>query len=351
MKDKVLVAMSGGVDSSVAAFLLAEDGYDVTGVTMCLGVTREGDKVRCCGRDAVEDARAVCDRLKIDHFAVDFAEQMKESVIDAFISEYRRGRTPNPCLDCNRHLKFGLLLELARAMGFRRLATGHYARIAEQGGRARLLRPTDLQKDQTYFLYTIRREDLPSISFPLGGVTKAAVRDIARQAGLPVADKEESQDICFVPDEGYRAFLEETGDAGTPGDIVDRDGAILGRHRGIALYTIGQRSGLGISAPTPLYVTRIDTDMNRIVVGKKEDLRARGLIAADLNILADGLPGEAEAKIRYRKRAASCRVAVQGERLRVMFAEPQESVTPGQAVVLYQGDEVLGGGVIEEALP
>ena len=351
MRGKVLTALSGGVDSSVAAYLLAEDGYAVTGVTMCLGVEDQDDRTRCCGRDAIEDARRVCDRLKIDHYVMDFKDAMKESVIDKFMEEYSRGRTPNPCIDCNRYLKFGILLAKARALGFDYLVTGHYARIDRSDGRTRLLRPKDRMKDQTYFLYPIHPGDLASILFPLGDLLKQEVRSIARKAGLPVAEKAESQDLCFVTRKDYRQFIVDRGGRRSiEGDIVDGQGNILGRHRGIVFYTIGQRSGLGVSAKTPLYVTGIDPETNRIVVGQKAQLKARGLVAADLNLFQDRLPGEAEAKIRYRKKPSPCRVFPEGQRLRLIFREEQESITPGQAVVLYRGDAVLGGGVIEEVL-
>ena len=351
MRGKVLTALSGGVDSSVAAYLLAEAGYTVTGVTMCLGVEEQDDRTRCCGREAIEDAKRVCDRLKIDHYVMDFKDAMQESVIDKFVAQYSRGRTPNPCIDCNRYLKFGILLAKARALGFEYLATGHYARIDRSGDRTRLLRPQDKVKDQTYFLYPIRPGDLASVLFPLGDLLKGEVRDIARKAGLPVAEKAESQDLCFVTRKDYRQFILDRGDRRSiEGDIVDGQGNILGRHRGIEFYTIGQRSGLGISAKTPLYVIGIDPDTNRIVVGQKAQLKARGLVAADLNLFQEMLPGEAEAKIRYRKKPSPCRVFHEGERLRLIFREQQESITPGQAVVLYREDDVLGGGVIEEVL-
>jgi len=352
MSKKVLVAMSGGVDSSVAALLLTEGGYQAAGVTMCLGVAEEGDRTRCCGRDAVDDARRVCDRLHIPHYVMDYAGELEEKVIDKFASEYLRGRTPNPCIDCNRYLKFGTLLAKAKAIGFDYLATGHYARIEKRADEWCLLESRNGSKDQTYFLYPMAMSDLPSILFPLGDMIKEDVRALARQAGLPIAEKAESQDICFVIGDYRQFILEKYGDRapGPAGDMIDRSGRVLGRHRGLLFYTIGQRSGLGISAPTPRYVIDVDAGNNRIVIGAKEDLMAPGLIAGDLNLLVDRLPEEAKAKIRYRKKAAPCRIEKIGERLRLMFAEPQESITPGQAVVLYEGDRVLGGGVIEEVI-
>jgi tRNA-specific 2-thiouridylase len=346
-KKKVLAAMSGGVDSSAAACLLKEAGYDVTGVTMCLGLREDGDRTRCCGLDAIDDAKRVCDQLQIPHFVFDFAGEMRERVINKFTAEYLLGRTPNPCIDCNRFLKFGSLLGKARVMGFDYLATGHYARIEKRANSWRLLRPKDRNKDQTYFLYQIKEDDLSSLLFPLGLLNKDEVRILANKAGLHVAQKAESQDICFVTESSYGKFFQEQKVTALTGEIVDKAGRILGRHKGIIYYTIGQRGGLGISAKTPLYVVEIDAVKNKIVVGEKKDLYSGGLIAGDINLLTAELPGKVEAKIRYRKKPACCSVQKDGDRLKVVFDEAQESITPGQAVVLYRGDEVLGGGVIE----
>jgi len=346
--------MSGGVDSSVAALLLKEGGYDVTGMTMCLGVADGGDseKATCCGSTAIEDARGICARLGIPHYVLDYSAQLEEQVIRKFISEYGRGRTPNPCIDCNRYLKFGKLLATARSSGFDFLATGHYAEIGREGESYFLKRPRDRKKDQTYFLYPIVSEALPLILFPLAPFTKEEVRMMARQADLPVAEKAESQDICFVKQKNYQAFVEGKGLRSKPGVIVDLAGKKLGEHRGVPFYTIGQRSGLGISSPSPLYVVSLDALANRVVVGDKSNLHARGLIAGDLNILAAGgrLPSVAEAKIRYRKKAARCALFLDEDKLKVIFEETQEAITPGQAVVCYQNDRVVAGGVIEEVL-
>ena len=352
MGNRVLVAMSGGVDSSVAAFLLKEQGYDITGATMRLEVrAAEGEKPRCCGPNAVDDARRVCDRLGVPHECFDYASALEEQVIRPFIDEYSRGRTPNPCVNCNRFLKFGALLDKAKAMGFDYLATGHYAGIEETAAGPVLKRPRDRRKDQTYFLYHVAPERLSSILFPLAPHMKEDVRAIASKAGLPAAAKRESQDICFVTQRNYQAFVAGRLPEIHPGWIVDREGRKLGEHRGIVFHTIGQRSGLGISHKTPLYVTAIDAKRNRIVVGGKEDLRAGGLRAGDLNLLVREWPEKVHAKIRYRKREAPCTVVIENDRIQAVFAEAQEAITPGQSVVFYDGDIVLGGGIIDEVLP
>jgi len=351
MVKKVLVAMSGGVDSSVAAMLLKKEGYDVSGVTMCLGITAEGDDARCCGADAIDDAKRVCDRLKLPHYVFDYAAELEDKVIAKFISEYKNGRTPNPCVECNQHLKFGSLLDKALMLGFDFLATGHYAAIEKNNEDGYFLaRSKDKKKDQTYFLYVVPYEKLGKILFPLSSLTKDEVRDMAKKASLPVAEKQESQDICFVTQKNYQEFLLGRGQELKPGPIVDMQGKIMGRHRGIIFHTIGQRGGLGISHATPLYVVSIDSDNNKIVVGEKKDLMARGLVAGDVNMLAQNWPEKVYAKIRYRKKEALCAVTDENKRLKVTFTEEQEAITPGQSVVFYDHDRVLGGGIIEEVL-
>ena len=346
---KLAVAMSGGVDSAVAALLLKQEGHEIVGVTMCLGITpAAGGKAKCCGAQEIEDAREVCTVLGIQHCVIDFAADLEEKVIKPFVAEYLRGRTPNPCVACNRGIKFGSLLSKALAWGFDGLATGHYAAIVAGGGGYLLKRPKDRRKDQTYFLHAIPRETLAKVFFPLAGYAKEEVRAIAERAGLPVFDKQESQDICFMPADGHSAFLRSRGAGIEPGEIVDLEGRILGRHPGIACYTIGQRGGLGISAPEPLYVLSIDAPRNRLVVGAKGDLKSSELTADLVNCLVDAFPEEAMAKIRYAHRAAKCRISINGGSLAVRFAEPQEAVAPGQSVVLYDGATVLGGGIIQE---
>mgnify|MGYP001766738616 CR=1 FL=1 len=340
--------MSGGVDSSVAAMLLKNEGYDVSGVTMCLGIATEDD-TKCCGASAIDDAKRVCDRLKIHHYVFDYATQLEEKVIGNFISEYKKGRTPNPCVECNRHLKFGSLLDKAQTLGFDFLATGHYAAIEKRGDSFCLMRAKDKKKDQTYFLYSIPCERLRHILFPLAYLTKDEVRDLAKKNSLPVAAKEESQDICFVSQKSTREFLIERVPEIKPGPIVDLHGKVIGQHRGIIFHTIGQRGGLGISHPTPLYVASIDPGKNRIVVGEKKDLMSRGLVASDVNVLAENWPNEVYAKIRYRKKEALCSVTDENKKLKVLFVEEQEAITPGQSVVFYDRDIVLGGGSLRKS--
>jgi tRNA-specific 2-thiouridylase len=349
MKKKVLAAMSGGVDSSVAAFLLKNEGYEVTGVTMCFGAGNNGD-ARCCGSDAVADARRVCDRLQIPHYVLDFSSELERSVIDKFVFEYSRGRTPNPCVDCNSRLKFGSLLENASSMGFDCIATGHYAKIEREEGVLYLKRPHDKVKDQTYFLYAIPYRRLEKIIFPLAPLKKEEVRDIAKKAGLPAADKAESQDLCFVSRRNFPEFVARRTGGVVPGPILDRKGTRLGTHRGIVFYTVGQRGGLRIANKTPLYVLVIDAATNCIVVGEKAALKAKGLVAGDLNMLVESWPQEVSAKIRYRRNASECNIVFENNRISAVFKKEEEAITPGQAVVFYHDDYVLGGGTIEEVL-
>jgi tRNA-uridine 2-sulfurtransferase len=351
MKKKVLVAMSGGVDSSVAAYLLVKKGYDVAGVTMRLGVNQTGKKKQaCCSPREIDDARHVCRVLDIPHYVLDFSEFLQEKVIGNFIAEYAAGRTPNPCIQCNRYLKFGALLKNAHAMGFAYLATGHYAATGTYKNQPVLVNPKDNKKDQTYFLYGIPKAALSSIMMPLGSYTKDQVRQIARMQKLPVAEKPQSQDICFIPDKDYVEFLTSRGYQSKSGDIIDQNGRVLGSHKGIVHYTIGQRGGLGISSARGLYVRDIDATHNRLVVCERKDLTATGLIAGKVNLHVETLPRKISVKIRYGHTAVPATVAVQGTKLKVVFENVQESVTPGQSAVLYDRNVLLGGGIIERVI-
>ncbi len=350
MKEKVLMAMSGGVDSSVTALLLKEAGYDVVGVTMCLGIATQGKRAKCCGYEAIEDAKSVCRKLGIPHYVFDFSSELEKHVIGYFIDEYRRGRTINPCIECNSQLKFSLLLNKALVWGFDFLATGHYAVAEKRGDQYFLKKPKDKRNDQTYFLYLIPYEKLSHILFPSACLTKEEVKDIAKKNSLPVAEKKESQDLCFVPNKRYQDFLRERGLKSELGPIVSREGETLGTHRGIIFFTVGQRGGLGVSHSQPLYVVSIEAHQNKVVIGRKKDLMAKGLRVNNINMLIPTWPTEVSAKIRYRKREAPCIVVPDNNGLLVTFLEEQDAITPGQAVVFYSNDCLLGGGTIEEVL-
>ena len=353
--ERVVVAMSGGVDSSMAAALLKEAGYEVIGVMMRLWVEEKGRANRCCTPEAVESARQMARLLGFPFRLLDYRERFKERVVDYFIKEYSRGRTPNPCLVCNRFIKFRALLRHAvEELGARYLATGHYARIRQVNGSYQLLKGVDPSKDQSYVLYMLGQWELAHLLFPIGDYTKEQVRAMARARGFPVANREESQELCFVADNDYRRFLHlYAPEAIRPGPILDRKGRILGEHKGLPFYTIGQREGLGIAYSEPLYVLEIDLARNALVVGTRKELGKRHLVASEVSFIAGHPPAgplRVEAKIRYRAPQAPALLTPLGDdRVKVSFDEPQRDITPGQAVVFYQGEIVLGGGIIEAA--
>ena len=351
--DKVLVAMSGGVDSSVAAYKLHER-YACIGVTMKLfaneniGLDR---RKSCCSLEDTEDARGVAYRLGMPYYVFNFADDFGSRVIDRFVCAYACGKTPNPCIDCNRFLKFDRLYRRAKELGCCAVATGHYARIAHENGRYLLKKAADATKDQSYVLYFLSQEQLAHTLFPLGDLHKAQVRELAEKAGFENAHKPDSQDICFVPDGDYAAFIRRhSGKADTPGDFVDESGRILGRHRGIAHYTIGQRKGLGIPSNQPLYVKAIDPKSNQVVLSGNDALFSQQLTGENFNWIAWEAPPRqfrCSARIRYRQTEQPCKVTVEENgSVQVLFDRPQRAITPGQAVVLYDGDTVLGGGTI-----
>lgn len=355
MSKRVLIGMSGGIDSTVSAILLREQGYDLVGCTF-----RTFDSIResclakekgCCSIESIMEARHNAEQMGFEHHIVDYRDTFREQVISNFISEYNCGRTPNPCVLCNSHIKWGRMLEMADELGCDYIATGHYARISEQDGHHYLRCAVDTKKDQTYFLWRLTEKQLSRTIFPLGDLRKDEVREIARQHGyVKLAEKRESQEICFVPDNDYRRFLRDEGIQTQPGDYVDADGTILGRHEGFQNYTIGQRKGLGIALGSPRFVTRIDAEQNRVVLGDRDDLLTTHATADQIMLIDPDRLRQTpvvQARVRYRSAAVEARVEIDDNQLSLHFHEPVWGVTPGQSLVLYQNDLVVGGGILK----
>lgn len=358
MKKRVAVGMSGGVDSSVAAYLLKEQGYEVIGVTMQIWQDEDADLMSqnggCCGLSAVDDARYVADKLGIPYYVLNFKKEFKKYVIDYFMDEYMHARTPNPCIACNRYVKWEALLRRAMEFGCDYIATGHYARVVKlENGRFALKKSVSARKDQTYALYNLTQEQLSRTLMPVGEYDKEEIRKIAERIGLHIADKPDSQEICFIPDNDYAGYIKcESGKSFDKGNFVDLNGRILGKHKGIIHYTIGQRKGLGLSVGKPVFVVDIRPDTNEVVIGNNEDTFHRELIADKINLMSlSSVDGQMQlnAKIRYSHRGAPCKISMLNDNtLRCCFEEPVRAITPGQAVVFYDGDVVAGGAVIKE---
>lgn len=352
---RVIVAMSGGVDSSVAALLLKNQGYEVIGVTMRLWTVERDDlpnlSKRCCSVEDIDDARRVCQTIGVRHYVLNLEKEFQKYVVDYFCQEYERGRTPHPCLACNDKIKFDFLLRRAMFLEADFISTGHYARIRRHRNGMKLLKGFDRGKDQSYVLFTLSQGELSRLLLPVGEYPKDRIRQIASEFCLPVADKPDSQEICFIPDGDYRKFVGQRGKP-KPGDIVDQDGNLLGSHPGIQFFTIGQRRGLGLAGNTgtPMYVTNIDPNSNQIVLGPEETLYRRDLWASQMYFTSGKSPVgslSVTAKIRYKASESSAVLTPRGDWAEVQFEEPQRAVTPGQAVVFYDGEEIVGGGIIE----
>ncbi|MBN1384766.1 MAG: tRNA 2-thiouridine(34) synthase MnmA [Elusimicrobia bacterium] len=352
-KKRIVVAMSGGVDSSTAACLLLNQGYDVIGVSMRLFSPEKISDSGCCGVQGIDDAKSVAQKIGIPFYALDYEKEFEKKVISYFCKEYENGRTPNPCVVCNEEMKFGILLKKAESLGADYIATGHYARIGYDKSNKRyfLKKGKDKSKDQSYFLFSLSQEQLSRTLFPLGNYTKNEIRQLAKKFGLRIHDKPASQEICFVEDANYREFIRTRINANKtkPGIIVDTKGNIMGKHKGIAFYTIGQREGIG-SYGKPFYVVAIDSGKNKIVIGEKDEVFSDSLIAEDINWIDPiraGIGVRVKAKIRYQHSEADAVVShLNNNRVKVRFAKPQRAITPGQAVVFYKGDKVIGGGWI-----
>jgi tRNA-specific 2-thiouridylase len=341
-RTKVAVALSGGVDSSAAALLLKEAAYEVLGIHMRLWESPHLDY-------QAHRAENICRILGIPYHQIDLQREFESSVVGYFCREYQQGRTPNPCVVCNQRIKFGLLLDKALSLGTTYLATGHYAKVEHSRDGHRLLKATDTRRDQSYFLYTLTQEKLGRVLFPLGGYSRDEVKQMVKQAGLPTATRS-SQDICFISQKNYGAFLSQRFST-LPGDVIDTQGKKLGQHRGIAFYTIGQRHGLGLASGKPLYVIRIEPESNRIVLGPEKELYSQKLTAQKLSWISGKAPQEpitAQAKIRYKSKEAEAILFPRDESMDIHFTQPQKAVTPGQAIVFYNVDEVLGGGIIKQ---
>ena len=355
MKKKVVVGMSGGVDSSVTAYLLKEQGYDVIGVTMQVWPEDEEYEEReggCCSLSAVEDARRVAFKLGIPFYVLNFKDSFKHKVIDYFIDEYMKGRTPNPCVACNKYIKFDELLKKAMALGADYVATGHYAIIEEQKGRYIIKNSKDDKKDQTYALYNLTQFQLAHTLMPCGAYKKEKIREIAKEIGLEVHNKKDSEEICFIPDNDHGAYIKrQKPDQVKEGNFVDKRGNVLGRHKGIVYYTIGQRKGLGIAFGVPMFVTDIIPWKNEVVLGSEVDIFKTELIAKDINFIPFDVfekPLEVKAKIRYSSKPSPAMLyPMEDKKVRVVFMEKQRAITKGQSVVFYDGDVLLGGGIIE----